>query len=177
MLKVQKCGGRANNRAENSHQPFRRREAAMARFRDIKTLQKFSAIHASIHNHFNLERHLNSRDISKTNRTAALTEWRQLAVDALAGGAPFFERCIAARSAQNGSLPSSDTMDLAASATFLPVNTPLVRNVRRLRSVIAIPFAFNTSCICPKPRHGRKREPCCASVSLPHRRLPRSPCR
>ena len=78
MLKVQECGGRANNRAENSHQPFRRREGAMARFRDIKTLQKFSAIHASIHNHFNLERHLCPRNAFKTNRTAALTEWHTL---------------------------------------------------------------------------------------------------
>ena len=49
-----------NNRAENSHQAFRRREGAMARFRDIKTLQKFASIHASIHNHFNQERHLNN---------------------------------------------------------------------------------------------------------------------
>ena len=35
-----------NNRAENSHLPFRRRERAMARFRRMKTLQKFSAVHA-----------------------------------------------------------------------------------------------------------------------------------
>ena len=48
---VRTCGRRLNNRAENSHQPFRRREGAMARFRDIKTLQKFAAVHASIHNH------------------------------------------------------------------------------------------------------------------------------
>ena len=47
------CGQWRNNRAENSHQPFRRRAGAMARFRDIKTLQKFAAAHASIHNHFN----------------------------------------------------------------------------------------------------------------------------
>ena len=47
------CGRWLNNRAENSHQPFRRREGAMARFRDIKTLQEFASIHASIHNHFN----------------------------------------------------------------------------------------------------------------------------
>ena len=52
----QECGRWLNNRAENSHQPFRRREGAMARFRDIKTLQKFTAVHASIHNHFNHER-------------------------------------------------------------------------------------------------------------------------
>jgi putative transposase len=75
----QECGRWLNNRAENSHQPFRRREAAMAKFRDVMTLQKFAAAHASIHNHFNQDRHLNCRDIFKQNRTAALTEWRQLA--------------------------------------------------------------------------------------------------
>ena len=42
----QECGRWLNNRAENSHQPFRRREGAMARFRDVKTLQKFSSVHA-----------------------------------------------------------------------------------------------------------------------------------
>jgi putative transposase len=51
----------------------------MTRFRDIKTLQKFASAHASIHNHFNLDRYLNSRDIFKQNRYAALAEWRQLA--------------------------------------------------------------------------------------------------
>ena len=51
----------------------------MARFRDIKTLQKFASAHASIHNHFNKDRHLNRRDVSKKNRAAALAEWRQLA--------------------------------------------------------------------------------------------------
>jgi putative transposase len=75
----QECGRWLNNRAENSHQPFRRREDAMARFRDVKTLQKFAAVHASIHNHFNLERHLIRREIFKQNRSAALAEWRQLA--------------------------------------------------------------------------------------------------
>ena len=76
----QECGRGLNNRAENSHQPFRRRERAMAKFRDIKTLQKFAAAHASIHNHFSQERHLNRRDIFKQNRSAAMAEWRQLAV-------------------------------------------------------------------------------------------------
>ena len=51
----------------------------MARFRDIKTLQKFASAHASIHNHFNKDRHLNRRDVSKKNRATALAEWRQLA--------------------------------------------------------------------------------------------------
>ncbi|MCR9176935.1 MAG: IS6 family transposase [Alphaproteobacteria bacterium] len=75
----QECGGRLNNRAENSHQPFRRKEGTMSRFRDVKTLQKFAAVHASVHNLFNLQRHLNNRKIFKRNRTAVLDEWRQLA--------------------------------------------------------------------------------------------------
>ena len=52
----------------------------MAQLRDMQTLQKFAAAHASIHNDFNLDRHLNSREIFKQNRAAALAEWRQLAV-------------------------------------------------------------------------------------------------
>ena len=79
IVERQDCGRWLNNRAENSHQPFRRRERAMAKFRDAKTLQKFAAVHASIHNHFNQDRHLNRRDIFKQNRAAALAEWRQLA--------------------------------------------------------------------------------------------------
>lgn len=51
----------------------------MSKFRDVKTLQKFSSIHASIHNHFNLDRKLNRREIFKQDRSAALAEWRQLA--------------------------------------------------------------------------------------------------
>ena len=75
----QSCARWFNNRAENSHQPFRRREGAMAKFRDVKTLQKFASVHASIHNHFNLERHLTPRETFKQNRAAAMAEWRQLA--------------------------------------------------------------------------------------------------
>jgi putative transposase len=50
----------------------------MAKFRDSKTLQKFAAVHASMHNHFNQDRHLNTRDHFKQNRANALAEWRQL---------------------------------------------------------------------------------------------------
>ena len=75
----QECGRWLNNRAENSHQPFRRREGAMAKFRDVKTLQKFVSAHASIHNHFNLDRHLIDRNCFKKRRSAALAEWHQLA--------------------------------------------------------------------------------------------------
>ena len=74
----QATGRWLNNRAENSHQPFRRRERAMAKFRSAKSLQKFTAIHASIYNHFNQERHLYRRAIFKNNRSAALAQWREL---------------------------------------------------------------------------------------------------
>ena len=74
----QESGRWLNNRAENSYQPFRRREGAMAKFRDIKTLQNFASVHASIHNHFNLDRNLTRRDTFKQNRSAVLAEWRVL---------------------------------------------------------------------------------------------------
>ena len=75
----QETGRWLNNRAENSHQPLRRRARAMAKFRSAKSLQKFASIHASVHNHFNQERHLYNRENFKLNRSAALVEWRQLA--------------------------------------------------------------------------------------------------
>jgi putative transposase len=67
-----------NNRAENSHLPFRRRERAMQRFRSMRSLQKFAAVHSSIYNHLNQERALYNRDNFKANRAAAVSEWRQL---------------------------------------------------------------------------------------------------
>ena len=76
--KVQEIGRWLNNRCENSHLPFRRREQAMLRFRQLRSLQKFVSIHSSVFNHFNKERHLNSRDTFKVQREAALTEWRRL---------------------------------------------------------------------------------------------------
>jgi putative transposase len=75
----QETGRWLNNRAENSHLPFRRRERAMIRFRRMKTLQKFAAVHASVHNLFNQERHLVTREIYRQRRSAALAEWRSLA--------------------------------------------------------------------------------------------------
>jgi putative transposase len=87
----QKTGRWLNNRAENSHPlpdsgllanhekgPFRRRERAMQRFRRMRSLQKFAAVHSSICNYFNQERAFYSRDNFKLNRAAALSEWRQL---------------------------------------------------------------------------------------------------
>ena len=74
----QETGRWLNNRAENSHLPFRRRELAMQRFRSMRSLQKFSSVHASVHNHFNQQRHLYSRNKFKQHRTVALNEWRQI---------------------------------------------------------------------------------------------------
>jgi putative transposase len=74
----QETGRWLNNRAENSHLPFRRRERAMLRFRRMRSLQKFASVHASVINHFNQERSLSSRPVFKQNRTAALAEWRGL---------------------------------------------------------------------------------------------------
>jgi putative transposase len=72
---LQQTGRRLNNRAENSHLPFRRRERAMQRFRRVKTLQKFASVHASVHNLFSQERHLVSREEYRKRRSAALAEW------------------------------------------------------------------------------------------------------
>ena len=69
----------ANNRVENSHLPFRRRERAMLRFRQMKTLQKFASVHGTVHNHFNAERHLVDRQTYKHRRSAALAEWQLIA--------------------------------------------------------------------------------------------------
>jgi putative transposase len=74
----QETGRWMNNRAENSHLPFRRRERAMLRFRQMRSLQMFASVHASVTNHFNHERSLSSRNLFKQNRAAALAEWRQL---------------------------------------------------------------------------------------------------
>ena len=49
----QEVGRWANNRVENSHLPFRRRERAMPRFRQMKSLQKFARVHSNVHIHFN----------------------------------------------------------------------------------------------------------------------------
>ena len=74
----QEVGRWVNNRAENSHQPFRRRARAMERFRRMKTHQKFAAVHGTVHNHFNQERHLISRELYKSPTLSRLAEWRMV---------------------------------------------------------------------------------------------------
>jgi putative transposase len=79
-LDRQRTGRWLNNRAENAHLPFRRRERAMSRFRRMRSLQKFTAVRSSVFNLFNQERSPSSRQIFKQNRAAALAEWRKLYV-------------------------------------------------------------------------------------------------
>jgi putative transposase len=74
----QHCGGYSNNRCENSHLPFRRRERAMQLFKTAATLQRFVSYQSQIYKHFNHERHLQKRQTYKRKRTTALIEWFQI---------------------------------------------------------------------------------------------------
>ena len=75
---LQQTGRWLNNRAENSHLQFWRREHAMLGFRRMRSLQKFVTVHSSVYNHFNLRRHLCSRDNFTLNRAPTRAQWRQL---------------------------------------------------------------------------------------------------
>ena len=50
----------------------------MNRFRRMRTLQKFAAVHASVPNLFNQERHTVDRQSYKKRRSEALSEWRSV---------------------------------------------------------------------------------------------------
>ncbi len=65
-----------NNRAENSHQPTRRRERKMQRFKSPGSAQKFLSTHAAVYNTFNVQRHLVSAQTHRVLRTDAMTTWR-----------------------------------------------------------------------------------------------------
>ena len=64
-----------NNRAENSHQPTRRRERQMQRFKSAASAQRFLSLHAALHNTFYLQRHLISRSTLRTFRAEAMAHW------------------------------------------------------------------------------------------------------
>ena len=66
-----------NNRAENSHQPTRRRERKMQRFKSAGSAQKFLSTHAAAYNTFNALRHLTSAKSHRVLRAAAMTTWRE----------------------------------------------------------------------------------------------------
>ena len=69
-------GLRKNNRAENSHQPVRRRERKMQRFKSAGSAQRFLSSHSAVHNTFNLQRHLVSRRTLRQFRAEAVHAWQ-----------------------------------------------------------------------------------------------------
>ena len=71
-------GLRKNNRAENSHQPVLRRERKMQRFKSPASAQRFLAVHATVYNLFNVQRHLVSRRTLRQFRGDAMRQWRQV---------------------------------------------------------------------------------------------------
>ncbi len=73
-------GLRTNNRAENSHQPVRRRERKMQRFKSAGSAQRFLSVHAAVYNNFNIQRHLISRSTLRTFRAEAMQTWRRATV-------------------------------------------------------------------------------------------------
>jgi putative transposase len=72
----------ANNRAENSHQPTRRRERKMQRFKSLGSAQRFLSTHAAVYNAFNVQRHLASRHTHQKLRSEAMNVWHAAAVAA-----------------------------------------------------------------------------------------------
>ena len=66
-----------NNRAENSHQPTRRRERKMQRFKSMGSAQRFLSIHAAAYNTFNIQRHLIPAKTHRSFRAAAMEAWHQ----------------------------------------------------------------------------------------------------
>ena len=66
---------RANNRAENSHQPVRRRERKQQRFKSPGSAQRFLNIHSSVYNTFTVQRHFLSRPTFKRFRADAFNVW------------------------------------------------------------------------------------------------------
>ncbi len=72
-------GQRKNNRAENSHQPTRRRERKMQRFKSAGSAQKFLSSHAAVYTTFNLQRRLTSAQAHRVLRAEAMDTWRTAA--------------------------------------------------------------------------------------------------
>jgi putative transposase len=65
-----------NNRAENSHQPTRRRERKIQGFKSAGSAQIFLSAHAAVHNAFNVQRHLTSARTHRAFRASAMNTWR-----------------------------------------------------------------------------------------------------
>ena len=77
LFAVHDQGLRANNRAENSHQPVRRRERKQQRLKSAGSAQRFLSIHAAVQNAFYVQRHLLPRRIFKEFRAEAFAVWKQ----------------------------------------------------------------------------------------------------
>ena len=82
MERRHRTGRWRNNRAENSHQPTRRRECKMQRFRSAGSAQRFLSTHAAVYNTFNVQRHLTSATTHRAFRAAAINTWREAAIAA-----------------------------------------------------------------------------------------------
>ena len=67
-----------NNRAENSHQPTRRRERKMQKFKSPGSAQRFLSFHAATYNTFNVQRHLISAKTHRAFRASAMQTWREV---------------------------------------------------------------------------------------------------
>ncbi len=78
LAHVQNTERSLNNKIENSHLLFRRREKMMNKFRSMKSLQKFTSIYSTFINHFNHQRHIETRDTFKNLRQKSINSWRQI---------------------------------------------------------------------------------------------------
>ena len=80
LQNLQNTGQYQNNQAENSHLHFRRREKIMNKFRSMRSLQKFTAIQSQFQNHFNHQRHIETRSTFKNLRQSSLNAWNEILV-------------------------------------------------------------------------------------------------
>ncbi|MEP9374764.1 IS6 family transposase [Mesorhizobium sp. KR1-2] len=65
-----------NNRAENSHLPFRKREKTRQGFRSIASLQQFVSVFSAVRNHFVPSHSSRSAHQIRTHRLQAMAEWK-----------------------------------------------------------------------------------------------------
>ena len=77
-LRSHERGRWRNNRAENSHQPTRRRERKMQGFKSTGSAQRFLSFHAATYNTFNVQRHLTSASTHRAFRASAMQTWREV---------------------------------------------------------------------------------------------------